>query len=248
MEIAKRIQTELLPPSPALAKYSGLDIFARMAAADSVGGDYYDVIDTPDGRSWFLIGDVSGHGLVSGLIMMMAQTSIRSILTHTPAVSPVDLLASVNKAIVENLHRLGESRYMTLTAFAVSDGNKICFSGMHQDVLIYRARAGLVEKIDTSGMWIGICDDIKNSLKSECFHLEDDDVLLLYTDGVTEAYKKGRGDERDEYGVPGLTDLLQKCGTKKSSEIGQQLTKALSVYQTDDDVTFVVVKKNPVSP
>ncbi len=243
MEIAMQIQTALLPQAIGSDHFPGMDISAAMVTADEVGGDYYDVIKTADGRTWFLIGDVSGHGLISGLIMMMVQTSIQSILIHAPVTSPADLLVSVNKAIKENIAKLGESKYMTLTAFAVFEDNKICFSGMHQDFLVYRASEGAIETIKTNGMWIGILDNIKDVLIEEQFAIHAGDVLLLYTDGVTEAYKRSGENAREMYGMSRLSGLLLENAQKTSSEIGQQLLSDLAPYEKDDDVTFVVVKR-----
>jgi len=73
MEIAKRIQTSLLPT---IRQVNGFEVSAKMLPAQEVGGDYYDVIVTQRGELWVTIGDVSGHGVESGLIMMMTQTSV----------------------------------------------------------------------------------------------------------------------------------------------------------------------------
>ena len=80
MELAKKIQTVLLPRAPAI---SGLEIAAYMRPADEVGGDYYDVINA-QGIDWLVIGDVSGHGVPAGLIMMMVQTAIHTVLEGKP--------------------------------------------------------------------------------------------------------------------------------------------------------------------
>ncbi|MCP4135249.1 MAG: AAA family ATPase, partial [bacterium] len=80
MEIAANIQTGLLPQNPFIKDY---EISAYMNPADDVGGDYYDIINA-EGRDWIVIGDVSGHGVPAGLIMMMVQTSIHTVLTQHP--------------------------------------------------------------------------------------------------------------------------------------------------------------------
>ena len=82
MEVAKRIQTSLLPQN---RRVGGYDVAARMQPAAEVGGDYYDIIQAGEDRNWIAIGDVSGHGVESGLVMMMTQTSILSLVQREPA-------------------------------------------------------------------------------------------------------------------------------------------------------------------
>lgn len=84
MQLARKIQTVLLPKKPVIPGY---EIAAYMETADEVGGDYYDVINA-DGKNWLVIGDVSGHGVPAGLIMMMAQTAIHTVLKERPHARP----------------------------------------------------------------------------------------------------------------------------------------------------------------
>ena len=78
-----------------------------MIPADEVGGDYYDIVETQNGDKWVTIGDVSGHGVDSGLIMMMAQTSILSKINNNGSCNPSEILNSTNKILRENLSRMG---------------------------------------------------------------------------------------------------------------------------------------------
>ncbi|MCG8376666.1 MAG: SpoIIE family protein phosphatase, partial [Chlorobiales bacterium] len=112
MEIAKRIQTALLPERK---DFSGFEIAATMLPAKEVGGDYYDIIETPTGERWIAIGDVSGHGVDSGLVMMMAQTSLLSTVNECSEAKPSQVLGSVNSVLRENISRLGSDYYMTMT-------------------------------------------------------------------------------------------------------------------------------------
>lgn len=85
MEVAKRIQTALLPQNRRVGAY---DVAARMMPAAEVGGDYYDIVEAGEDRHWIAIGDVSGHGVESGLVMMMTQTSILSLVRENPQLTP----------------------------------------------------------------------------------------------------------------------------------------------------------------
>jgi len=235
MALAKKIQTVLLPNDP---KMHGYDISASLTPADEVGGDYYDVI-TVNGKDWLVIGDVSGHGVPAGLIMMMVQTAIHTVLSKNPNMPTFELLAIVNAAITENIKRLGESKYMTMTVFAAIDNGEFSFAGLHQDILIYRSASKTVETIETSGMWIGIEDDITTMLPEEKFKLECGDVLVLYTDGVTEAI----GQNSDMYGDENLVSSIKKFGNLSAEEIHGAIINELKDYIKLDDLTVMVIKR-----
>ena len=113
MELAKKIQTSLLPNRTRIGDY---DIAGMMLPAEDVGGDYYDIIETKSGENWVAVGDVSGHGLESGLVMMMAHISLYSAINSGHIESPSELLEQVNHVIRINLKRLESNRYMTMMA------------------------------------------------------------------------------------------------------------------------------------
>ena len=106
MELAKKIQMKLLPENPSMADY---EIAAYMRPADEVGGDYYDIINVAD-IDWVVIGDVSGHGVPAGLVMMMVQTAIHITLDQNADIAPENLLTIINKTIAKNIRRLGENK------------------------------------------------------------------------------------------------------------------------------------------
>ncbi|MDJ0763635.1 MAG: SpoIIE family protein phosphatase [Myxococcota bacterium] len=194
-----------------------------MTPADEVGGDYYDIINAGN-RAWIIIGDVSGHGVPAGLVMMMAQTAIRTALDQNPALSPSELLTVINGTIRENIQLMRENKYMTLTAFAVHDNGTFHFAGLHQDVLIYRAQSQSIEIIETNGMWLGIVEDMHGMLDDHQLHLNVNDAVLLFTDGITEAQKKnGSADSEnakvDMFGDERLRGVFQSVGDRSTEEM-----------------------------
>jgi len=237
MELAKKIQTVLLPEAP---RIKGYEIAAYMNPADEVGGDYYDVINIKD-TNWIVIGDVSGHGVPAGLVMMMVQTSIHSVLDNCHDTSPAYILSSVNRTIYENIQKLGESKYMTITLLSVQENGTLCFSGLHQDILVYRAARGEVEPIETDGMWIGVMDEIGEMLKVQEFTLNPGDTMLLFTDGITEATDA----EGAMFSNAKLAQVFKKIGNKPVEEIEQGILNALQGCTRDDDITLMVVKREP---
>ncbi len=241
MELAKKIQTKLLPVDPAIADY---DISAHMEPADEVGGDYYDIINAA-GIDWIVIGDVSGHGVPAGLVMMMTQTAIHVVLAQNPDIAPDKLLDIVNATISDNIKRLGEDKYMTISVLAATVGGKFVFSGLHQDIMIFRAATGKVDLIETRGMWIGIVDDLKGMLDLDSLTMAPGDTMLLYSDGVTEAAKKETAKSADSelFGDVHLADLFKKNAALPVDGIKDAILKDLKGYICGDDVTMVILKR-----
>lgn len=244
MELAKKIQTILLPHAPCV---HGCESAVYMAPAKHVGGDYYDIINLP-GMDWVIIGDVSGHGVSAGLVMMMAQTTIRTVLRNRPDIDPHRLLELVNDILYENLRMMSEERYMTMTAIAMRPDGSFRYAGLHEDILIYRAGDGSVEAHETDGVWLGLYMDICGRVSDQFLSMGQGDVMLLYTDGVVNAWRRDavggrRTPETDMFGAEGLAALLGKHGGSHPAEILAEIRRELGGYVPDDDATVVILKR-----
>lgn len=239
MELAKRIQTALLPGS---RRVGGLDLAAAMIPAREVGGDYHDLIQGPEDRIWIAVGDVSGHGVDAGLVMMMAQTSVRSLVGNLPQAVPSQVLASVNSVLRENISRLGRDHYMTMTLLCL-DGDRLVFAGKHQDLILLRRASGKAELIATQGTWLGISDNIKGYLEDGEVVLESGDLILLFTDGVTEAVDSGG----EMFGPERIKTALESLAGLPFSEIPKAIIKEVVDFQAEqsDDMTLVLLRKRP---
>jgi serine phosphatase RsbU (regulator of sigma subunit) len=211
-----------------------------MRPAAQVGGDYYDVLSV-DGVEWVLIGDVSGHGVPAGLVMMMFQTAVRTTLQANPRMEPDELLALVNRALTANIRRLGENKYMTVSALRRVDGG-FRFAGMHQDLLVFRAKTKTVEEIETIGTWLGVDENIGDLMQVRDCDLGPGDALLLYTDGLTEATKDGSILDNS-----GLVSLFERHGSRCAGEILNGVLGALDDRVVEDDVSAIVIKRNGIS-
>ncbi|MEW6777955.1 MAG: PP2C family protein-serine/threonine phosphatase [Bdellovibrionota bacterium] len=237
MEVAKRIQTSLLPRRHLLKGYT---IAATMIPAAEVGGDYYDIIEAENGDAWLAIGDVSGHGVESGLIMMMTQTAIFTAVNEKPDSDPSYVLEHVNAVIKKNVSRLGTDRYMTITLLTLRDG-EIRFAGRHQDILVYRSKRGVVEVIPTDGAWLGVVDDLRGKLPVSTVPIDPGDMILLYTDGVTEA-----ADTRSEmYGEERLAQVFARNAQLDVEGVVASITDDVRKHMQSqaDDLTIIVLKR-----
>ena len=234
LQIASRIQTSILPSRPAL---DGYRIATHMATADEVGGDYYDVHQTRQG-GWIAIGDVSGHGLDAGLIMMMVQTAVSSLVRTSPSARPGEILSSVNHVIFDNIHgRLQVERHMTLSLLRI-DGGEVTFAGAHMDILVRRGSTGECSVVETPGAWIGIADDIEGHTVEGHLSLQPGDMMVLYTDGVTEATDA----EGRLFGLDRLQAIVGQGGDQGPQEIIDAIVRAVDDFQAEqfDDFSIVV--------
>jgi sigma-B regulation protein RsbU (phosphoserine phosphatase) len=243
MELAKRIQTALLPQRRGGIR--GFETAVTMIPAREVGGDYYDIIETDAGDRWIAIGDVAGHGVDSGLIMMMAQASIMTAIKGDPRIGPLEVLKTTNRVLREDIARLGSNHYMTMVVIQIKDDH-LLLAGHHQDVLVYRSAESRVTAVPTRGTWLGITDHIEPFLTVTRIDIADDDVLLLFTDGVTEAANR----DGEMYGQERLARTFEHCGDLSVEKALQRILDEVRSFQEDqkDDMTLIVLKKTRVRP
>jgi sigma-B regulation protein RsbU (phosphoserine phosphatase) len=196
VEIAHRIQTAILPVNPAAP---GFEIAARMRPAEDVGGDLYDIL-TFEGELWVVVGDVSGHGINSGLVMMMAQAAAYAAIAEDPHGDPAGVIAAVNRLLHENVRRrMRRDDYMTLMAARHVGDGRFLAAGAHQPIFVARG-GGRVEVVETVGPWVGMAPSVEPPPVAQYeFRLAPGELVCFLTDGVLEAQDAGQrlfGEER----------------------------------------------------
>ncbi len=186
MELARRIQTSLLP-TLSDDFHPDFQIAAAMLPADKVGGDFYDITYDRKGHLWFVVGDVSGHGVTPGLIMMMAQT-VHTTVTANIDCEARDVVVKINEILYKNVHeRLNERHFMTFVALKYLDNGRFQQAGAHLSMIVFRRKTGVCDLIRTKGIYLNFIKDISKGTKNSEFCMEPGDILILYTDGLTEA-------------------------------------------------------------
>jgi serine phosphatase RsbU (regulator of sigma subunit) len=238
MAIAQQIQISILPRNLSL---EGLEVSAGMCTASEVGGDYYDVCATEDRGGWIGIGDVSGHGLYAGLIMLMIQSGLASLMRFAPFAEPHALLTLLNTMLYENVHeRLASTDFATLSLFRYHRDGRLRVAGAHEDTLIWRAASGKCERIPTSGTWVAAMADVARHMTSKTHQLHAGDVVLLYTDGITEAMSP----TREQFGVQRLSDALARFHELPVDEIRDRVFSTVNAWSSvlADDRTLVVLR------
>jgi len=241
VNVAHKIQMEILPKE---TKLPNLNLLAYMKSADEVGGDYYDIHSAGD-QSWIFVGDVTGHGLGSGLVMFMAQSIIQSILHTQPDIRPGQLNFLANQVLCSNLGRLQEQRPMTIATLRFDDEKNFTLSGCHDNIYIYRHQSKTVDiiRVDHFPIGIGFEKDLDHSFFSESkYSLEKEDLLFIGTDGITEAENPKT---KEQYTEVRLIQFIKDHAESPLKDIQERLTQDLDEFTNKhyyDDVTFILAR------
>jgi hypothetical protein len=241
LEIAHSIQTSVLPRD---LRLSGFDVGAIMVTAEEVGGDFYEFRRAADGGAWIAVGDVTGHGLRSGLVMLMVQ-SMFSLLTQDDDrdPSPKRLLEQLNRSLFSNLRdRLGEDKYMTMVVARLFPNGRMVYAGAHTELLVYRRAEDTVVRIPTEGMWLGLLEDVASVTEEHEVALGSGDVALFHTDGMTEA-KDADGRVFD---LERVADRLREWHRETASVLVGRLADAARQWAPIpvDDISLMAIKRS----
>ena len=240
LAVARHIQMMVLPKPFELEAIPGLEIAAYMRPADEVGGDYYDVLQNGS-RVKIGIGDVTGHGLESGVLMLMVQSVARA-LQETNEGNPHQFLDRLNRAIYKNIERTSTGKHLSL-AFLDFEDERVTLSGQHEDVLVMRA-GGEVERIDTLdlGLPVGLENDISPFIDTRDIAFGSGDVIVLHTDGVTEA----EDECKRLFGFERLCESVQKRHGRTAEDIKtgiiDDLMAHIGIQKIHDDITLVIIR------
>ncbi|MBV6625287.1 MAG: SpoIIE family protein phosphatase [Rivularia sp. (in: Bacteria)] len=241
LDATKRLQQMILPKSAELESVEGLDIAGYMEPADEVGGDYYDVLNL-DGNVKIGIGDVTGHGLESGMLMLMVQTAVRT-LQEVEETNPVRFMDILNRTIYKNIQRMDSGKNLTLSLIDYSDG-ELKLTGQHEEVILVRGN-GEVELLDTTdlGFPIGLDDEIADFVSEQKIQLDIGDVAVLFTDGITEA----EDIHRNLYGIEKLCEVIKQNRHLSATEIKdaviEDVRSHIGLQEVFDDITLLVLKQ-----
>lgn len=241
LEITRRLQKMILPKDYELSEISGLEIAGFMESADEVGGDYYDVL-TNDGAAKIGIGDVTGHGLESGVLMLMVQTAIRT-LQESNETDPVRFMDILNRTIYKNVERMNTDKNLTLALLDYHQG-LLSISGQHEEMVIVRA-SGEIERVETMelGFPIGLVSEIGDFIAQTQVQLHSGDVVVLYTDGITEA----EDINGVQYEMERLCEIVKRYRQKSAAEIKEAVIRSwrqhLGTQKMFDDITLLVLKQ-----
>jgi sigma-B regulation protein RsbU (phosphoserine phosphatase) len=234
LDIARDIQKNLLPHSiPALNNF---DISSINVSSRQVGGDYYDLIQIDENNIYVAIADVSGKGVPAALLMANLQAFLKTICRHGMALNEATGL--INDLVSENT---SDGKFITFFWGVLNDNDKkfnYVNAGHNPPLLI---RNGEINKLTRGGIILGVMKTI-TPYENQEITLQKDDVIILFTDGVSEAMNK----EGEEFSDERLEEIARRVSPLSSAEILQEIRKEILQYTSgtvqSDDITLMVIK------
>lgn len=236
MELAAEIQQQLLPKT--MATIPGFEVLGWNRPARQVGGDYFDVQKFDGGRRWGLVvGDVTGKGMPAALLVSTLHSALR-VLGDRMEVGP-PLLELLNRHIYEFS---SSNKFITLLVAVLDlDTSELKFlNAGHNPGLLLRSD-GTVEQLNSSGLPLGLLPQA--TYRAESFALEPDDVVCLYSDGITEC----ESPEEEEFGLERLVEFLKDHHSRPLPEIIGEIDRVVTGFAQDlpqgDDQTVLLLRR-----
>lgn len=240
LEIARKIQHTILPPKN--PHIPGLEITAKTKPAAEIGGDSFNFFSTPE-NTFIYIGDVTGHGVPSGLVMMMVDTLLQTF-TDTEKTA-FDVMVKTNKYLKP---RLNATMFMTMVMLRFDHSTQtLSYLGAgHEHIIHYHAATGKVDAIRSGGIALGMLPDMAKVVKEVTLDFQPDDLIILYSDGFLDA-KNMKG---ERFGLEKLVKMVETVGNKMNTDdLFDQLAVELTSYMEnsiqEDDITLMVIKRLP---
>lgn len=240
LEVAREIQLAMLPQRTHAIR--GLEAAGRTRPANTVGGDCYDILRLPDGRLLLMLGDVSGKGSPAALLMALAIAMLRTLAAENLPL--VGLLERLNRLVYE---QTPGSRFITMFVAAIDPASwTLTYINAGQTPPLLRRRAGTIEPLAAGGIALGMFD--RATYEAAELALDPGDLLVAYSDGVTEAESPS--------GIPfeeiGLRRLLETHHDDGLDDLGEAIVAAVVAHadtaRLADDVTVLAARRLPPAP
>jgi sigma-B regulation protein RsbU (phosphoserine phosphatase) len=234
LEIARDVQSKLLPqdrPPLSTLDYAGACLQARI-----VGGDFFDFVSVGVGRVGLVLADISGKGISAALLMATLQANLRALYAQAPH-DLAGILGVVNKVFYDST---AANHYATLF-FGLYDEvtRELLYANCGHLPPIVRRAAGAIERLAVTGPVVGLFEPWK--CETRCVQLEPDDLLVIFTDGVTDA----TGPDGEEFGEERLVDVISEHHDRNARSLLQEIVDDVKGYggaEQFDDLTLIVAK------
>jgi phosphoserine phosphatase RsbU/P len=240
LEIAREIQQAMLPR--AAFQTAGLEAFGMTRPANTVGGDFYDILPLPDGRVLLALGDVAGKGSPAALLMALLLAMMRTLVDE--GLEGASLVTRLNIQIVKHAP---PSRFITLFIATLNPATgELRYVNAGQNPPLLRRSTGAYEQLRAGGMALGMFDHAEYTEGRAL--LGPGDVIVMYSDGVTEA-EDINGQPFDE---AGLQHVVEGGGWASAKELGWATFAAVERHSRErkllDDLTVLVLRRLPPIP
>lgn len=238
LSVARSIQRRLLPSK--VPDLKGFEVARLNVASAQVSGDYYDFVNMDD-HVGMVIADVSGKGLPASLLASNLQASIRALATYRS--EPAEIFSAVNSTLYESTD---PERFATAFLACLDPASgAIRYANAGHNYPILRRQAGPIEELSSGSTPLGAFPGIVYT-ESQA-QLDPGDVLVLYTDGVTETEDA----EGEQFGEKGLEAVIHACHGCSADTIVERIREAVDRHgdgSAGDDMTLIVVRRLPTSP
>lgn len=238
LELAAKIQKQIIPV--VMPKVAGLDIAAGLLPAEEIGGDCYDFIPVNDDRLLMYLGDVTGHGVPSGIIVSIANAMVYH-LAHKEDI--LNLMISLNQVIKQ---KTASNMFLTMVMLDYNfSTNKLQFvNAGHEQMIHFHAKEKKVSLTPSGGLALGMFPDIAKLLKVQELAMEKDDVLVIYSDGIPESWKN----DKEMYGMVNFKRAVSEYSDLSSAlairnALLADVKEFSGKYKQMDDITLIVIKK-----
>ena len=242
LQVAQEIQQMLLPSD--FPKVEGYEIASYYEAAKEVGGDLFDFVEVDKDTIGICVADVSGKGVPGSLIMTMIRTALR--LESRGNKNPADVLAKVNRFVADDMKR---GMFVTMFYVILDSRNRIIHyaSAGHNPMILYRGSTRQTYYLNPSGFPVGIqLPDISlfdRKIETDSIRLREDDILVLYTDGITEAMNANRELFREERFLDAIRNNAHMDVGEFIKAIQGEIKQFTGGAPQNDDITFVAIKE-----
>jgi serine phosphatase RsbU (regulator of sigma subunit) len=237
LDVAREIQRKILPSK--LPEYPSLQISSVFIPAFEVGGDYYDFFEIADDKLGFVIADVSGKGISAAFIMAEVKGIFES-LSKTIG-KPKEILIKANDILRSTL----DSKTFVSAAYGYIDvTQKRLYFARAGHCPLFLLRETDSKQIKPSGLGLGLTDGnyFEQTLEEYSIELNNNDTIVLYTDGVTEA----KNEDLEDFGDKHFLDLLRSNSSLSAEELSNKIIKEITVFSSNhsqyDDITLVIFK------
>ncbi len=238
LELARQIQKRIIPAK--VPQIAGIDLAAGIIPAEEIGGDCYDFLQLNEDEMLFYLGDVTGHGVPSGIVVSIANALLYS---YADQANLDEILNEVNQVLKA---KTMPNMFITMVLMKwLASQNKFTYvSAGHEQIIHYRAKEGQTVLLPAGGLALGMVADISQLINVRDIPLDSGDVLVIYSDGIPEAWRN----EKEMYGMKRLMAIVQEYSNFPTAlSIKNALISDVYLYRQGykqmDDITCIVLKK-----
>lgn len=238
LNIAKKVQQSLFPVKQPIE--NKIDIAGTCIPAHETGGDYYDWITDKD-KLFIMVGDVSGKGLAASIYMTLCKGIFQSLKEMN--LSPLKIIKKANTILYNTMDK-NQFISLFLCTYSYEDSILNYVRAGHNPPLLYSKESDSFIELNGKGMALGLTKGkvFDDFIEEKQLYLKKGDVLILYTDGVTEMMNENK----DEFGLKQLKKIISKCKNENANKIINNIHKKIEQFagkaDQHDDITIVVVK------